>query len=130
MKHLLILMYFIALNVFASDKAYQTSANNWLALIDSGQYKASWQGTSDRFKNQVSEAQWVAALNQVRSPLGQLIARSPLDNTRHTSLPGLPDGTYHIMQYSTRYENKNESVETLSLTLIDGKWQVIGYFIK
>lgn len=130
MKQLFILICFIAFSAVANDKAYERSANNWLDLIDSGDYQASWQDTSDRFKNQVSEAQWQLALEQVRTPLGKVIKRSPLDSTSHTSLPGMPDGTYQVMQFSTQYENKRESIETLSMTLIDGKWQAIGYFIK
>ena len=109
---------------------HENTSTNWLNMVDSGQYSKSWQGTSDRFKNRVSKAQWQMALEQVRTPLGKMLKRTPTDIQTHTSLPGLPTGTYRVLKYNTEYEHKSDAIETLSLQLVDEQWRVIGYFIK
>lgn len=124
---------FIALlsfNVMANQTQVEPNATRWLSLVDNGQYAESWQGTSERFQRLVNEKQWQTALEQVRTPLGKLINRSLLDATEHTKLPGMPEGKYKMFQFNTQYENKTQSLETLSMALSDGQWQTIGYFIK
>ena len=131
MRHyLLLLLLLLSFNTLANTSDFDKTAENWLKLIDSEQYKASWQGTSDRFKNQVSEAQWQTALQQVRSPLGKIIKRTPINNKHHTSLPGMPDADYRVMQFNTEYEHKKDTVETLSMVKIEDVWYTIGYFIR
>jgi hypothetical protein len=47
-----------------------------------------------------------------------------------TSLPGLPAGEYVILQFDATFENRGPSVETVSVTLEDGRWRPSGYFLK
>ncbi|MGB7845934.1 MAG: DUF4019 domain-containing protein, partial [Candidatus Acidiferrum sp.] len=109
----------------------QKSAEAWLALTDSGKYSESWDQASTAFKAAVSQAKWVDMVAPVRSPLGKVISRT-LKNANYTkTLPGAPDGEYVVIQFSTSFENKKESVETITPMLDkDGKWRVSGYYIK
>lgn len=129
MKYLIFLLLFSA-NLLANQLEIEPAANEWLALIDKGEYATSWQGTSERFQRLVNEKQWQTALEQVRVPLGKLINRTLVEVTEHTKLPSMPDGRYKVFQFNTQYENKSQSTETLSMVFIDKKWQTIGYFIK
>ena len=40
------------------EQAAQTSAESWLALVDSGKYAESWQESASMFKARVSKEQW------------------------------------------------------------------------
>jgi hypothetical protein len=113
------------------EELAQKSAEAWLALTDSGKYAESWEQASTAFKAAVSQAKWVEMVAPVRSPFGKVISRT-LKNAKYTkTLPGAPDDEYVVIQFNTSFENKKESVETITPVLDkDGKWRVSGYYIR
>jgi Protein of unknown function (DUF4019) len=113
------------------ERAGLDSAGAWLTLVDAGQYDKSWDQAASIFKESLSKDQWVKALNNVRTPLGKVISRTSASTTYTTSLPGVPDGQYVVIQYNTSFENKKAAIETVTPMLDkNGKWRVSGYFIK
>ena len=114
----------------AEKKAVQAS-NAWLKLVDSAQYAKSWDTAAAFFRNAVSKDQWVQSLDAVRKPLGKVLKRDVKSKQYTTTLPGVPDGEYVVIQYQTSFENKKSSIETVTPMLDkDGKWHVSGYYIK
>ena len=115
----------------APEKSAQAAAEQWLALIDAGQYAASWETAAAIFKKAVKTAEWTSSLDAVRKPLGNLLSRK-LENARYTkTMPGAPDGEYVVLQFQTSFSNKKSSVETVTpMRDADGKWKVSGYFIR
>jgi Protein of unknown function (DUF4019) len=113
------------------EELAQKSAEAWLALADSGKYAETWDEASQYFKNAVTKDRWLSAMKSARAPLGSLISRK-LTSAQYTkTVPGAPDGRYVILKYATGFENKKDSVETITPMLDkDGKWRVSGYFIK
>lgn len=112
-------------------KDAQAAGERWLALIDSGKYADSYDAAAPMFKAAVTKADWERAMNGVRNPLGSNISRQLASATYATSLPGAPDGKYVVMQFNTSFQNKKQSVETLTMVLgNDGQWHSTGYFIK
>jgi hypothetical protein len=113
------------------DAVAQKSAQDWLALIDSGKYAESWQDASQLFKSHVSSKQWQSAAKATRLPLGKLQSRKVKSTTDSKTLPGVPDGQYVVIQYDSSFENKQSAIETVTDMLEkDGQWKVTGYFIK
>jgi hypothetical protein len=112
-------------------EAAQKSAESWLALVDKGDYAASYDQASNSFRSALTKDKWVDTSKAVRSPLGKLVSRK-LQNAQYTTqLPGAPDGEYVVIQYQTSFENKQEAVETVVMQLEkDGQWKASGYFIK
>jgi hypothetical protein len=107
------------------------AAENWLAIIDKGEYAESWKEAAEYFKTAVSQNQWVNSLQAFRKPLGKLNSRTVKSKTYKTSLPGAPDGEYMVIQFTTSFENKKSAIETVTpMKDKDGKWRVSGYFIK
>lgn len=107
------------------------ATKNWLAMIDGGEYAASWNEAAGYFKTAVTEEKWVQSLWAVRDPLGKLISRKIKSATFKTSLPGAPDGQYVDIHFSTSFENKKSATETVTPMMDkDGKWRASGYFIK
>ena len=108
-----------------------TVAENWLAIIDKGEYAESWKEAAEYFKKAVSQDQWVNLLQAFRKPLGKLNSRTVNSETYETSLPGAPDGEYMVIQFTTSYENKKSAIETVTpMKDKRGSWRVSGYFIK
>jgi Protein of unknown function (DUF4019) len=107
------------------------AAENWVAMIDKGEYAESWKEAAEYFKAAVSQDQWVNSLQAVRKPLGKLNSRTVKSETYETSLPGAPDGEYVVIQFTTSFENKKSALETVTpMKDKDGKWRVSGYYIR
>ena len=105
-------------------------ATAWLGLIYSNNYSQSWDNAASLFQNAISKEQWTQQLNGIVPPLGKVISRDIISSEYHTELPGAPDGEYIVIQFKTSFENKNESVETVTQMIDNGQWKVSGYFIK
>lgn len=113
-----------------NEQQATAAAEQWLALIDAGQFEQSWQAAAPIFKAAVTQSQWRNSLEGVRKPLGTLVSRS-VKNARFTkSLPGAPDGEYVVIQFSTTFSNKQRAIETVTPMRNGGVWKVSGYFIK
>lgn len=113
------------------EKAAVASAVKWLHLVDQGEYAQSWKDSGTFFREHVSEQKWEQAAQGVRSPLGKLISRHLKMDEFKTTLPGAPNGQYVLMQFDTSFANKKSAVETVTTMLDkDGRWGVIGYFIR
>jgi hypothetical protein len=107
------------------------AANAWLALLDAGDYGASWDGAADYLKRAISKEDWQRTVAAVRQPLGAVTEREVEAASYRTELPGAPDGHYVVIQFSTRFANKRSAVETVTPTLEeDGQWRVSGYFVR
>ena len=112
------------------EAAAQEAAERWLLLVDDGEYVSSWNEAAEAFRAQLSPEAWEQAVGNARDPLGEVLARSLVVAQYASSLPGVPDGDYVVMQYSTRFEHKADGVETVTARLEDGDWRVIGYFVR
>jgi opacity protein-like surface antigen len=116
--------------VKTGDVAVQ-SAQNWLGIVDSGKYGESWNKADEYLKQAVSKKDFEKSLQGVRRPLGKVIKRSLASTNYTTALPGAPDGEYVVIQFKTEFENKKESIETVTPKKNkDGAWRVSGYYIK
>ena len=106
-------------------------AEEWLALVDAGEYDQSWDEAAAYFRRAVTKDDWIASLGAVRTPLGKATSRTHKGATYVTELPGAPDGEYVVIQFSTAFANKGSAVETITpMKDEDGRWRVSGYFIR
>ncbi len=118
-------------NEISEKETAQTNAKTWLVYIDEGKYQKSWETAAVMFKKAVSLPQWNQALSTVRTPFGKVFSRELLMAEHQTSLPGVPDGNYFVIQFSTKFEHKTHAVETITMAKeSDGTWKAAGYFIK
>ena len=132
---MLSLFFLIAVGLHAGagprEEAAAKAAQQWLALVDSGQYGESWQGTSSLFQGAVKKQQWEQMLTATRKPLGSMEDRKLKSADHKTSLPGAPDGEYVVLTFDTAFQNKKKAVETVTMQLEkDGTWKSSGYFIR
>lgn len=103
----------------------------WLILVDSADYSATWEQSAGLFKSAVSRADWESAIRSVRTPLGAVKSRKLKSAQFTRTLPGAPDGEYVVIQFETQFANKAAAVETVTpLKEKNGSWRVSGYYIK
>ena len=115
----------------AAETAAIQAAEQWLALVDAGEYDRSWNTSAEYFKVAITGEKWNQTLAAFRGPLGRVLSRKPAKTTYTTTLPGAPDGKYVVVQFKTSFENKKSAVETVTPMLEnDGQWRVSGYYIK
>lgn len=114
-----------------SNAAAQASAESWLALVDTQRYADSWEAAGAFFKTAVTSEKWQQAVRAARQPLGALKSRSLKSATATRTLPGAPDGDYVVLQFDASLEHKGAAVETVTVARqADGKWRVVGYFVR
>lgn len=116
-----------------SDKETEAivAAQQWLSLCDQNKHDESWEAAASFFRKAVTKGQWEQVITAVRAPLGKMMTRDVKSKNYQTSIPGAPDGEYVIIQFNTAFENKNETVETVTMMLDqDRGWRASGYFIK
>jgi len=107
------------------------AAEAWLTFVDRGEFDKSWENSATLFRNAVTQEQWRQKISAVRGPLGKRVWRKVILTKYETALPGAPDGQYVIVQFKTVFENKANSVETVTpMKDPDGEWRVSGYLIK
>lgn len=106
------------------------AARAWVALLDQQRWADSWTAAGTLFKSKLAQDGWAAQVQAVRQPLGSMSARRLLDVTKASSLPGVPDGEYQILQFMTDFEHKRGAVETVILAHEGASWRVDGYFIR
>lgn len=116
--------------VQVGDMALQQGMK-WLQLVDDEQYALSWKESGPIFKSSVTQEKWIEAMQLVRQPLGIVTSRELAMAQAPSTLPGLPEGEYLIMTFSTVFDsNTSVSTETLSMVKVNDEYRAIGYFIR
>jgi Protein of unknown function (DUF4019) len=113
-----------------NEAAAVQSAEAWLKLIDAGRFGASWDEASTLFKKAVPRAAWEKQVAAAREPLGKVLDRKLASKQLVHELPGVPDGTYVVLIFDTRFERKERAHETVTMMLEDGRFRGAGYFIR
>ena len=106
------------------------AAQAWVRLIDAKRYDESWSLAGAIFKAQMPQVRWSVTVQPVREPLGSVVSRSVRKVTDATSLPGVPDGNYEVVEFATKFVAKADATETVVLANEDGTWKVNGYFVR
>jgi len=109
----------------------QVAAASWLALVDAGDYAASWNRAAALLRNAVPEAVWIKQVGDARAALGKLDARKLRSSTATERVAGQPDGKYLVLEYDASFARKPSAIETVTAMLDpDGTWRVAGYFVR
>jgi hypothetical protein len=126
-----VLLLFVSIATAQQNQPAIDAAREWVSLIDEGKYAESWAKAGALFQDSISRQDWVNSLNMVRAPLGEVVSRKLKNTANVTSLPGAPEGNYLIMEFDTSFRNKSATIETITAARqADGKWQIVGYFIR
>lgn len=105
-------------------------AQSWLAMVDSGDYEASWNQSSVLFQNTYDKQQWARIAKEIRDPIGTVVERSLRSANYSTSVPNAPEGEYVVILFDSKFSNQKSVTEAIfPMRGEDGKWRVGGYHI-
>ena len=108
-----------------------SEASHWLALMDQHQYGAAWLDSGPLFQDLITQDQWIAAMQALRRPLGQVRTRQVTTHQATQTLPGGTQGYFMIIRYNTSFSGKSSMIEILKLMMISHEqWRVISYTFK
>lgn len=111
-------------------KESEEATKGWLTLVDTEKFEKSWDSSSKVLQLTVPRAQWVKILEQIRKPLGKVVSRQITDVRISKDPHGLPPGDYMVFVYHTKFGNKSDGYEMLTLVFDEGKWQVMTYQVN
>ncbi|HJT20617.1 MAG TPA: DUF4019 domain-containing protein [Nitrospira sp.] len=116
----------------ASSTTIQTrTVEDWLHHVDRLDWNTTWSEASLFFQHKLSKEKWETILKTTRTPIGAVITRRHTVTQYATHLPGIPDGTYAILQFHSTFTGKESTVETVVFSKeSDGQWRAIGYSMK
>ena len=106
------------------------AAQEWLTLLDAGDYPACWSSAAELMRGAVTEEQLAWALRGALDPMGELVSRSLASAEKHNTLPGAPDGRYWVLSFTASYASKREAAETVTALWDRDAWRVSGYYIR
>lgn len=109
----------------------QEAAKIWLVEVDGDQYGKSWDRAASLFQSEITREKWETSMIRIRGLLGSAEKRKLVSASAKHSLPGMPDGDYVVLTWSTQFEHKARALEVITaMKEADGKWKVVGYVIK
>ena len=118
---------------FAEEHALEIQqTNEWLILVDSGDYAKSWDHASASLRKQITREDWVEACNKARGIKGTSIVSRELHSIQSTTvLPGSAEGRYCVLQFNTVINNNGAFAETVTMMQESSdNWRVAGYLIR
>jgi len=101
------------------------TAQQFLVLVDHNRWDESYQATCSSFHKLNTAQVWAATSEKVRVPIGAMVSRTFVSQE---NLPAPPAG-YEVVKFRTRFANKGEAIETVSLDREGDRWCVVGVTI-
>lgn len=115
----------------AADPDSLARAENFLKFVDADDWAGSWDAAGASFQDQATLEEWIGAIEPVREQVGELQSRKLLTVQRTSTLPGVPEGEYEILQYQSEFSGIDiGAVETLIMVQTSEGWDVTGYFVR
>jgi hypothetical protein len=114
----------------AEEEAAERQALGFVGYLDHGRYADSYAYTGMLIRAQLDRDAFAKQLEKARSGTGALVSRQLIDASYTTTVPGAPEGQYVVLHYGASFANRQQAVETLTLSLAKGYWRVNGYYIK
>jgi len=122
------------------DHALLEAVEQWLALIDAGDWKESLNQasplfrsgfqTATYFRRGVSEQEWQSSLAYMQTHLGAAVSRSLKSARSADEFPDEPEGKHLALEYESHFERNSNAVETVTLAVDpNGHWRVSSYHI-
>lgn len=106
-------------------------ALRWIKLVDSEQYKESFEELSPLIQKGLTLDEWIKSLSTARNALGKVTQRKVEKAFYTTELPDAPAGEYVVVHFETYFEKREDRItEILIPTLIKGEWRIAGYYFK
>jgi uncharacterized protein (TIGR03067 family) len=112
----------------AKIEAATKAAQDWLRLMDTGNYEQAWEQTAELVKQTMDKEEGIRSYRQVAELIGKLNWRVLYKRDYALSPPGLPRGEYVVIEYGSSFERLPKAKEGAYMRREkDGKWRPFGY---
>ncbi|HVZ19079.1 MAG TPA: DUF4019 domain-containing protein [Terriglobales bacterium] len=126
-----LLLLSLAAQAQAPEDKARFAAEQWIVLVDDGQYDESWKEAAKVFQDSVSSSDWQKKTEAERTQLGPRESRKLKDIKPGPGAKGLPGGQYVQVKYQSSFANKKVATETITAVLeSDGNWRVAAYSVN
>lgn len=106
-------------------------ARVWLTLIDQGQYETAWSQLSPQTHDNMSFQEWLKPIQLERKSWGQVEQRElDLAQDLNEIAGDAFGGVDFFITFRTSVEGIAGAKETVSMSLEDAGWQVVGYVVE
>ncbi|MFM7403482.1 MAG: DUF4019 domain-containing protein [Erythrobacter sp.] len=95
-------------------------------MVDAHDWGASWAATGKQFRELNKREIFAKTAESVQPKLGATLSRTFLS----LDFAPAPPAGYMTVKFRTQFAEKPDTVETVALQLEDGKWRVVGYWLK
>jgi hypothetical protein len=113
---LLLLMLAMPVHAAAmSDDSLCNLAGLYLALLDQGRGEEAWQQMSEITRLLIDQDRWLNQQQAIRSAYGSCLSREFYRIDHRQSYNLSPDGHYVVVQDKSRFQNKQDNMETVVL---------------
>jgi len=110
--------------------AAQDAARAWLAIVDRFDIEGSFAAAGDLFREALKADGWVAAMRQVRQPLGAVVQRTAVRTSFSNEIAGKPAGEFALITFRSSFANQDVVRELVTLEVDGYRWRVVGYSIQ
>ena len=107
----------------------RSAADEYLTLMDQGNYPGAWESSASIFKEVVSRDAWNSQMEGVRKKFGKAKTRTRTNAIVQKDPSNHPPGEYIMLNFDSGFE-KDDAIETLVLFKEDNQWRLAGYFTK
>jgi hypothetical protein len=112
----------------AAAAAATQEATTWLDALDAHRYADSWSDAAAVMREGRTQDDWTRDIG-ARESFGKALIRELRSAEYSTSVRGGPQGKYVTATYLTQFTNAPPAIETILVTLEDGRWRIAGYTI-
>jgi hypothetical protein len=109
------------------EKEARTAAQDWLGLIDAGNYARAYAEEPTRLRAATTEEQFIHSMESRRAPFGKVLSRKFIGAAFTSKLTGSPDGRYESILFRTSFEHKKLAAERVILAHEEEQWRVVDY---
>lgn len=110
-------------------EAARPVADNFLKLLDEGEYQAAYDGMTTSFKAQYPFSDMRELIKGERDVLGQVVSRKYDATSMALNPPGSAKGHYISFGFRTKFKNEPRTIfESVTVFSENGKWKPVAFF--
>ena len=113
----------------SDEDAARNSVDAWLALLDAGDYPATYDATGSFFQESVTAEEFRNKMEERQTILGALESRTLSSTQRLSTVPDAPPGDYFIFEFDGVYELRPNARERVTAVSESDGWPVVGIYL-
>ncbi len=113
----------------ATESAASVAAA-WLALLDAGDYGASWDSAAAPFRAALTRDRWIETLHNTRRALEPIAGHERISALYQAVGPQGQRGPFVVVEFGGTGAAGRVVERVVPVLDADGRWRVGGYFIR